>query len=366
MLQPVHLLASLLSDTPELSVLRNARLWTAIRQHAPLYGVAPLIAEAIRPHASKEQRAWCDRILIDSWQRHSWMLAHLEFVAALLSEAGTPFISLKGPLLAMRYYAPPFLRKPAMDLDIAVKRCDAPRVSQCLLRAGFTLLVPLGEALERSHHLEFVHPSRPKVEIHFRLSHMSMGIPVEEFFDRTALQKLASGREVPVLASSDQLAHLIVHLAQSRFGTLFHRYEIHRICHLETAETIERACRTLMRHGFCGVLKMTDVALNVEWGGRLIPAGLDVPATWLDRRIDDDLFVQFDRWSMPGRQLNVLSRLWGRWLDLQVTDSPSDLWRLFWHLTNSARFGKARRYWFRSKALTYTPSNPEPSDPIRL
>ena len=358
--QPVRLLASLLSDTAEWSVLENPSLWTLVQDHAPRYGVAPLIAHSIRPHASKEQRAWCDRVLIDSWRRHTQMLAHLEFVLELLSSAGIPFISLKGPLLAARYYEPPFLRKPAMDLDVAVKRSDAPGAYACLRRAGFTPLVPLDEALERSHHLEFVHPSRPKVEVHFRLSHMSMGIPVEDFFGRTVVQRLASGREAPVLAPSDQLAHLIVHLAQSRFGTLFHRYEIHHICRRETADVIEGACRTLIRHGVCGVLRMADVARRVEWGERLIPAGLDVPATWLDRRINDGLFGQFDRWSVPGRRLNAPSRLWGRWLDLQVTDSPRDVWRLLRHLARSARFGTARRYWFRSKPLTYTASNPGP------
>lgn len=354
MLPPVHLLASLLSDAPDFSLLEDKSVWAAIQQHAPRYGVAPLIAHAIRPYASKEQRAWCDRVLIESWQRHSRMLAHLEFVLDVLSGSDIPFISLKGPLLAGRYYAPPFLRKPAMDLDIAVKRSDAHLACQALQRAEFTPLVPIGEALQRSHHLEFVHPSRPKLEVHLRLSHMSLGISVEEFFGRTATAELPGGRPVPVLAPSDQLAHLIVHLAQSRFGTLFHRYEIHRICRGESTAVIADACQTLMRHGFCGVLRMADLARRTEWGEALIPETVSVPRTWLHSRIDERLFREFDRWSEPGRRVTAASRLRGRWLDLQVMDSLTDAFRLAWHLTSSARFGSARRYWFTAKDLTYT------------
>jgi hypothetical protein len=349
---PVALLGSLLrsspGETPDFSILADQSAWDAIEEHAPRYGVAPLVAYAVRSHISGSARAWCDEVLVQSWTRHQRMLGHLEFVHNLLSDARVPAVSLKGPLLAQRYYTPAFLRKPSMDLDFAVGKENLSHASDTLIKAGFTLLIPVDEALERSHHLEFTHPSRPKVEVHFRLSHMSLGLPVEEFIERA----VPIGN-IRVLAPDDQLVHLIVHLAHSRFGTLFHRYEIHRIAKQEPASVVADACRQLIANGYCGVLRMADIARRVEWGEPLLPPGVDVPRTWLNSRLDERLFRQLDHWSTPGRLLNAPARLQGRWLDIQVSDSPKDALRLLRHLGRSARFGNARRFWMRPKDLVY-------------
>src|SRR4051794_15385332 len=121
------------------------------------------------------------------------MLAYLEETLAYLDAAGVPAISLKGPLLANRYYHPPFLRKPSMDLDIAVSESNLRKACDELTGVGYTLTRPLREEIARSHHIELFHPVRPKIELHFKLSHMSRGIPVDDFFPRTVAAPLPNG-----------------------------------------------------------------------------------------------------------------------------------------------------------------------------
>ena len=326
-----------------------------IREHAGRYGVAPLVAFAARKYVSSADRAWCDRVLIASWTRHERMLRHLEFVLGLLADEKIPAISLKGPLLAQRYYAPAFLRKPSMDLDLAVIEQDLGRACDVLTRAGYKQDVLITEALTRGHHLVMSHPSRPKVELHFRLSHQSLGIPVHQFFERTVSCRLPNGRDAEILGSADQLLHLTLHLAHSRFGTLFHLDEIRRVCRAEPLGIRAEAIGRAVDHRFCGALRMIDLAFRVHWGERFLPPEIEVPATWLDWRLNETLYKQFELWSAPGRRFSPVMRLWGRWLDFQITDAPSDAFRIVKHLARSARFPYVRRVWATAKDLTYGP-----------
>src|ERR1035438_9215503 len=114
----------LLNDPPDLSSLQDEPSWNRIKEHAGSYGVAALVAYAARSHVSPAERSWCDRILVENWVRHERMLSQLEYILGLLADEGIPVIALKGPLLAQRYYEPAFLRKPSMDLDLAVTEGD--------------------------------------------------------------------------------------------------------------------------------------------------------------------------------------------------------------------------------------------------
>src|SRR5579863_1184369 len=119
-LSPIDLLIPLLNEPPNLSPIRDEASWKRIRENAGRYGVASLVAYAARSHVSPAERAWCDRVLTDSWMRHERSLGQLEYLLSIFADKGIPTIALKGPALAKRYYSPPFLRKPAMDLDLAV------------------------------------------------------------------------------------------------------------------------------------------------------------------------------------------------------------------------------------------------------
>jgi hypothetical protein len=256
------------------------------------------------------------------------MLGQLEFVLGVLAREGIPAISLKGPLLAQRYYAPALLRKPSMDLDLAVAEGDIARACEALVGEGYELNSPVRDAFSQSHHVTLWHASRPRVELHFRLSHAAVGIPVEEFFGRTVPMRLPGGLEARVLGPGDQLLHLALHLAHARFGTLFYLYEVRRVWKAAPAEVRAEALRRAVAHRFCGALRMIDVAFRVRWGEAFLEPEAGVPRTWLNWRLTPELYRRFEKWSSPGRKLSLGARLQGRWLDFLITDGARDAFRL--------------------------------------
>jgi hypothetical protein len=353
--KPLDLLVPLLADPPDLAVLSDEASWNLVKLNAARYGVAALVAGAARLHVSSSDRAWCDGILARAWGRHERMLRNLEYILSLLSGAGIPAIALKGPLLAQRYYSPAFLRKPSMDLDLAVAARNLDAACDVLLNAGYKPETSVAEAIARSHHLELSHKSLPKLELHFRLSHMSYGIPVDEFFDRAVIIALPSGQKALVLGPADQILHLVLHLAQSRFGTLFHLAEVRRVYSAESPAARAEAIRRAVEHRFRGVLRMTDIAFRARLGQPFLPSEFTLPDTWLHWRLNERLYRAFERWSTPGRKWTPATRLWGRWLDFQLTDTPSDALRSLKLLAVAARFPNARHAWATKKPVVYGP-----------
>lgn len=350
----IDLLAPLLADSPEMSVLQNQQAWSTIKRHASNYGVGALIAYAVRPHVSGEDRKWCDRILTESWVRHERMLQHLDHLLMVFEADDIPVLALKGPLLARRYWKPPFLRKASMDLDIAVAAGDLQRACRALENEGYKLAHPIGDVLIQSHDAILEHPSRPRIELHFRLSHRALGIPVDELFERAIGSRLPSGTTARVLGPADQLLHLILHLAHSRFGTLFHLYEVRRICRAEPPEVLAEAVERAMRNHYCGVLRMMEIAFRTRWGEPFLPPGVRVPNTWLNRRLTPKLFRTFESWSLPGREMSLAGRIYARWLDFQLTDRPVDALRAAAFFFGTAKFYAGQsRAWGTVKHLRF-------------
>jgi hypothetical protein len=341
---PLDLLTALLNDPPDLSLLKDPAAWAAIRQNTARHGVGPLVAFVARSHfAAGPDREWCDRVLTNSWRKHLQGLADLETILQVLDRAAVPCLVLKGPVLALRHYEPPLLRKPSMDIDLAVKQVDLERAIAALARDGYEEEWPLAEALARSHHFEMAHASRPGVELHFRLSHGSYGIPVEEFFERAIPYRLPGGREVRVLSPADEILHLVLHRAHGRFATLFHFYEIRRLWKQATPAIREEALRRAAEHHFTGAFLLTDAGFRARWKEPLLSPS--VPRTWLDWRINERLYLQFEQLSDPGRSLPLGARLARRWLDLQLTDHPSDAARFVSRMLRVAWFQVQRSGW---------------------
>ena len=219
--RPIELLSPLLGSPPHLTVVEDPAAWEMIREHAGRYGVGGLVAYAARGRVpARGAEAWCDRVLVDNWRRHASMSRHLEEILAILRRERIPTIALKGPLLARRYYAPEFLRKPCLDLDLAVAMPNVPRACELLAREGYRADASLSEVMARSHHITLRHTARPTVEIHFRLSHMALGIPVDEFFARAIPNcRLTDGEEALVLGPADPIT-----APGSAFGAITVRY----------------------------------------------------------------------------------------------------------------------------------------------
>jgi hypothetical protein len=233
---------------------------------------------------------------------------------------------------------------------------DLESACEALIKVGYTLDAPINKAKGISHHVALSHSSRARLELHFKLSHQTLGIPVDQFFERTVSSHLPSGMEAQVLGPADQLLHLVLHLAQSRFGTLFHLYEIRRIWAAEPVSVRLEAVRRAIDHHFCGALRMVDLAFRAHWDEPFLPPEVAVPKTWLNWRLNERLYADFNHWSEPDRELTLAARLWGRWLEFQITDGPSDAIRSLKLLAQTARFRIATGAWGKVKDLTYGPT----------
>ena len=338
---PTKLLVALLDDQPDLSLLSDPIRWETIKANAARHGVAQLVAGAARPHVSGADRVWCDQILTRSWTRHTANLNDAWQAVTTLRPVGIEPVVLKGALQARRHYSPPFLRKPSGDIDLAVRTSDLQKACKAFAAQGYVVDGSLRESLSRSHHIELHHPSRPHVELHFRLSHGAYGIPVNEFMDRATEQDVPGLGTVRVPEPADELFHLILHRAHGRFATLFHLLEIRRIWRAATADTRNRALALAKKHHFTGCFWLTDLAFRHYWNEPLMEP-VSVPETWLKSRLTPDFYERFEALSDPGRTLPLSVRLRRRWIDFQLTDSPADALRFLkvmarvsaWQLTS--------------------------------
>jgi hypothetical protein len=341
----LSLLTRLVSEPPDLTVITNPVSWAIVKDNAGRHGVAPLVAFIARPHLSPAERVWCDRVLASSWNRHDQNLEHLEYILSILDDAGIPALALKGPLLARRYYQPAFLRKASGDLDLAVKKEDLERACEALAHTGYLPEPGMRESKAIGHHVALEHPSRPTLELHFRLSHKGLGIPVSEFLDRAVPYSLPGGREARILSPADEILHLVLHRASGRFATLFHLYEVRRIWAAAPLRVRREAVRIAALHHFTGVFVMTDIAFRARWGEPMLTPDIPVEPTWLHWRLTESLYAEFERCADPGRELPLAIRLKRKWLDFQMTDHPADALRFTADMARIAWFQLLRKGW---------------------
>ena len=341
---PLDLLTRFLADQAGLALLREPDSWIAIRKNARRHGVAPLVAWTARPHVTGSEREWCDSVLAASWRRHNISLADLETTVDVLKDAGIQCLAMKGPVLARRHYQPPFLRKPSLDIDLAVRNADLERAIVALAKTGYKGVWPLAEVRARSHHFELVAPrgeqnKRPGIELHFKLSHGAYGVPVEEFFERAITHVLQSGREVLALRPADELPPRPAPRSRALCHPV-HFYEIRKLWHAASPAVRDETLRLAAKHHFAGVFALTDAGFRARWNEPFLPGEPPWQQTWLNSRIDDRLYAAFERLSEPGRDLPLSARLARRWLDFQLTDRPADamrfagaMARVAWHQT---------------------------------
>jgi hypothetical protein len=104
---------------------------------------------------------------------------------------------------------------------------------------------------------------------------------------------------------------------------------------------------------------MMDIAFRSHWNEPFLPDDVAIPKTWLNWRLTPDLYHAFERWSTPGRGLDLAARLHGRWLDFQMTDRPADALRAASFFLKSARISfPLRNAWGTVKRLRFAPTGP--------
>lgn len=339
-----ELLVGLLGPQPNLAILLNPERWPAVRDLSVSNSVATVIAGLAQDRLPPSDRIWCDQILRQSWLRHEQSLLDLEAVLSILEAAGIQPLVLKGPILARRYYTPAYLRKPSGDVDLAVRTVDLERACATLLQAGYAMPLSVRESRLRSHHVELRCAGKPRIELHFRLSHGAYGIPVDNFFDRSVLWPTPGGRQVLVLEPADQLMHLILHFAQGRFVSLFHLYEIRRIWEIAAPEIRREAVRRAARYRFSGAFALADAAFRVRWGIAMLTGDIQFRRTWLQWQWGPNFYDAYERgFRDQSANLPFTSRLRRRWLDLQLTDGPADAVRMLRTFLRAAAFQAAQK-----------------------
>jgi hypothetical protein len=326
-------LVNLLSGAPDPALFADPSAWGLIKEKAVPAGVAALIAHIARPHLPPAEQAWCDRVLTQSWARHEQSLHDLNGILGVLESESIRTLALKGPLLARRSYDPPFLRKPSIDLDLAIRECDLDRACGALAREGYRLEESLRRAKMLSHHAVLSHPSKRRVELHFRLSHRSSGIRVEQLFARAVPYELPGGRMAWVPGPADEMLHLILHTVSDRFALLFHLYEVRLIWQALPPGVQRETVRRGAENHFAGALRMVDIVFRSLWGDGILTSDMELPRTWLHWRLNEKLYRSCEAWWGPDPPLRRMSGLHGRWLDFQTTDRPANAARF---LSNAA------------------------------
>lgn len=336
-------------DTPaDFTVLRNSQNWPAIRELALASGVATILADRASTHLPPSDRGWCHQTLRTSWLRHEQSLLDLEATLSLLDANNIKPLVLKGPVLARRYYDPPYLRRPSNDVDLAVRTVDLERACSTLAGAGYTSPVSLAESRRRTHHVALFCPEKPSIELHFHLTHGAHGIPVDEFFTRALPWVTPSGRSILVLSDADQLLHLVLHFAHGRNTSLFHLYEIRRIWENATPETRQEALSRAATFHFSAAFALADSAVRSLWGKPLLSGDSRMPTPWLQWLWGEDFYTRFEQeFANHAEHLPFGSRLRRRWLDIQLTDRPADALRLLRVFLRAASFQIAGRMGFR-------------------
>lgn len=329
-----ELLLRLLEPGADCGVLRDRGLRDDLLRRTERHGAAALAALAWSPWLA-DLGMMPQRAVAANWALLNDRLALLREVLRVTESAGIEILCLKGPVLASRFYDPPSLRRPSVDLDFAVRTRDIPRAVQALSALSYAA-EPLDKALRCNHHVTLDSPGKIPLELHFRLSHGSAGIPVDEFFGRAARVTLPDGQSVLALSEADQLLHLLLHTGGQSHPTLFHLLELRRVIRASGHQVLENAIRRAASAHFSGLLQVLDQSYRHYYGDTLIPAGVRLTATWLSALRGPEFHQRLRPRPGDGGKRDVLRWFRLRWLDICMTDTPGDAARLFWRMTLSA------------------------------
>ena len=145
------------------------------------------------------------------------MTAELFRVLDQFASAGIGALVVKGPVLAVRAYGDPAMRRYG-DLDLLVRQRDIRRASELMIAAGFIAAVPLAaiDAGKIPGQYLFSKPdSKLLFELHNELTlrYFPRRLPIEEWFERQVHVQLDS-REVAALSVEDELVLICVHGAK--------------------------------------------------------------------------------------------------------------------------------------------------------
>jgi hypothetical protein len=278
------LLAVLKSPALAAEFAPQTALWSEIKRLAEIHRFSGLLAHSASAWLPPTERPWRDQILMQHHRRHRYFLNQQRVFIDAFRAKGIQCVSLKGPLLAERIHAVPFL-KFSHDLDVLVRLADIPAATNLMNSLGFSLLGTLPWGLHRkyAHHLNFQgHGEVRMVEMHYALKAGACLMPGDAFIERAIDWQGSGGLECRILSPADEVFYLIVHAAGHAFHRLRWLYDA-----ITAAKTLGAADRSKVRAlavdmGLTGYFVAADMGCH-EFFGEPLPldlSGFKNPWLW--------------------------------------------------------------------------------------
>jgi hypothetical protein len=269
--------------------LRSADDLPRLFRYARRHGVLPLLACHLQPEVPGPHRAMLREIEETRALSHAVGLHALGLAVRALEAAGVRAVSLKGPLLAERLYAPPFAR-PSVDLDLLVAKADFGPAREALANASWDRLVDADEAraLAVHHHVQLVSPSQPSLELHFAATSAFGAVLAAEPLLARAADFQGSRLRCPILESADEVVYLATHAAAHRFERLGWLFDLALVLrqHEERPHTLELVLRRASEASLRRVVTATLAHVATSFS-------LPRAAAWLAPRLDHG-----QRWAL--------------------------------------------------------------------
>jgi hypothetical protein len=325
--------------TPSLAaeLASQTELWAEIKRLADIHRFAGWLAHSTSQWLPPFERPWRDKVLMAHHRRYLERLRALRRLVDAFRNDGLPCVSLKGPLMAERFYALPFLR-PSNDIDLLIRENDVSAAARVMTKLGFQLDGRYPWHLQRRliHHLNFgATDVSPRVEVHYDLRAGRHKFESTEFLDRSVSWRSPTGVESSVMSAADEAFYSTVHAANHAFHRLRWLYDAITIA--RTLSPDERVCvhELAVRHGQTGHFVAAALAAR-EFFGESLDLDCSFPAPWLWCRLAprhtrrmvervegttstffEKVGFRIDLCRMAGSPLEV-AQLFGRQADLEI------------------------------------------------
>lgn len=258
-------------------------IWSGIKRLAEIHRFSGFLAHSTSAWLPPSERSWRDRILINHHRRHKQRLQALSRLIEAFRSEGVDCVSLKGPLLAERFYATPFLR-PSNDLDLLIREGDTAATARLMGRLGFQLDGHYPWLLQHRliHHLNFgATELSPRVEIHYDLRSGRGRLDSSEFLERSVVWNSPSGFEADVMSAPDEAFYSCIHAANHAFHRLRWLYDAITIARSLTPEQRARVRELAIRHAQTGHFVAASMAAQEFFGEPLELDCTGFPVPWL-------------------------------------------------------------------------------------
>lgn len=204
--------------------------WSRVKQTAQHHRFSGLLAYRCAKFAPLGDGAWCLRTVAAHAAAHTTRLRALKAVTGVLDKHGIRYVSLKGPVLAERYWTHPFL-KVSVDLDLLIDPSNLWRACDALVAAGFSFdrneYQPWWFHSRESHHVLLMPVAGVQpcvVELHYRLP-WQLSITGSEMLDRSIGWTAQDGARFSVASPADEALNLVVHAVRHEFARLGWLYD---------------------------------------------------------------------------------------------------------------------------------------------